>query len=334
MRDYLQECDDHAIALHVLHLHDYFVQHPDVYRPKPLDDGVFYPAKSRRGVTAPPDELYAPALSTPADEFIFHVLIAGSSEWVCGDRYTRVKARHLCIELVTQGMGELRVGQHKRFTLRPGDVFVLHPDERHTYRACSRTPFKKLYVALSASTPAQRAVLAATPLWHLSHLRLPPDDFRRVRELLEHIIALLREAGADAPMRCSIAAYELLVTLTRVARQQPGRQALDPRLQAVMAFVVEHISEPLGIHDLARVAGVSRDHLTRLFVKELGMRAHEWLVKLRMRFAAELLRKTHAPIYVIAAQAGYDNPYAFSRAFKQVAGMNPVTYRARGWKPR
>lgn len=332
MSDQTPGTDKHAIALRVLHLHDYFVQHPDVYLPKPLDDGVFYPAKARRGAATAPDEFYA-AL-TPGDDLILHVDMAGSSEWVCGDRYTRVKARNLCIELVTQGRGELRVGEHKRFALQPDDVFVLHPGERHTYRACSRTPFKKLYVSLSASTPTQRAVLSATPLWQLSHLRLPPDAARRVRELIEHIIALLREAGADAATRCSIAAYELLVTLTRVARQQPGPQTLDPRLQAVMEFAIQHLSEPLSINDLARVAGVSPDYLTRLFVKGLGMRTHEWLVKLRMRFAAELLRKTHAPIHEIAAQAGYDNPYTFSRAFKQVAGISPLEYRARGWKQR
>ncbi len=325
---------DHTAALRVLHLHEYYVQHPNVGFPDLAGDGRFLPAKARRSAAATPDEFYRCPMPAPADDLLVDVVLAGSSEWECGDRYTRAKSRGFAIELVTQGQGELRIGRQKCVVLKPGDVFILHPGERHTYRACSRVPFKKLFVALSVDTPMQRETLALTPLWQCSHLRLPPATARQVREIMEQIVAVLRAAGDDAPLRASLAAYELLVVLLRAARQQPGATQLDPRVEAVMSFVINHISNPLSIRDLARVAAVSPDHLNRLFAKAVGMRAHQWLINLRMRFAAELLVKTRAPVQTIAAQAGYDNPYAFSRAFKQVAGMTPMAYRTRAWHGR
>lgn len=319
-------------ATRLLHAHEYSVQHPHVWFPDVRQSGRFVPGAAQRASSTPPDEYYIVAAPKPLDNLMFSVELAGRSEWEYGDGYSRTHAHGFAIELVTHGQGELRVGRRTPIVLKPGDVFILHPGERHAYFARSHTPFRKVYVALSAATAMQRKALMLTPLAQRSHLSLPPATARQVREIIERIIGLLREGSEDAPLRASIATYELITVLLHAEQQTHGTPRLDPRVEGAMSYVINHISEPLSVTTLARVADVSPDHLNRLFVKAVGMRAHEWLINLRMRFAAELLHKTRVPVNVIAAQAGYDNAYVFTRAFKHVAGLTPTDYRMRVWR--
>ncbi|MCX7848257.1 MAG: AraC family transcriptional regulator [bacterium] len=318
----------------ILHPSDYHVQHPNVYFPDTAREGYFLPAKARRNLSRPPDEYYSLPRLGPHSGLLFNVLHAGTSHWEYGDRYTRVRSSGFAIELVTHGRGELRVGRYKRYILRPGDVFILHPDERHSYRACSRSPFQKMYVTLAIDSPMHRAILAATPLWEQSYLPLPPPGAGRAQALIERVIAIVRAGGADAALQASLTVCELITLLLQEVHTHSEAPSLDPRLHAVMTHAIDHLHERLSMTDLAKVAGVSAGHLNRLFMKDVGMRAHEWLLKLRMRYASELLHKTHLPIHHIAEQVGYDNAYTFSRAFKHVAGMAPVTYRRRVWQAR
>ena len=47
----------------------------------------------------------------------------------------------------------------------------------------------------------------------------------------------------------------------------------------------------------------------------------------RMRYAAELLRRSDESVLAIAGQLGYDNASKFARAFRQVMGVSPISER-------
>jgi AraC-like DNA-binding protein len=315
----------------LFHADDYFVLHPTIYVPDARTHGTFVPGAARRDPTGAPDEIYAHRSLIPNTTILFEVVMAGRSEWLMGDRFTRRCSQGFSIELVTHGQGELVVGR-KRFSLQPGDVFILHPGEQHVYRACSAEPFCKLFLALEVNAPVHRQALALFDLQSVSHVRLSPANVAHLASALDRVVAALRDAPADGQQIASLATYEAIMLVTRAVHKQEQTRALAHQVELVVRYVLHHLHEPLKITSLARVAGTSPDYLNRLFVKYLGMRAHEWLLKLRMRVASELLSKSSSKIHDVAEQVGYDNPYAFSRAFTHVAGITPKTFRRRAWK--
>lgn len=328
------EHDRSAAAItKVFHADDYFVLHPTIYMPDARTHGTFVPGAARRDPTGAPDEIYAHRSLIPNTTILFEVLMAGRSEWLMGDRFIRRRSQGFSIELVTQGRGELTVGR-KRFILQPGDVFILHAGEQHVYRACSQEPFCKLFVSLDINAPVHQQALALLDLQNVSHVRLDPANVEHVAAAFERIIAALRDTPADGQQIASLATYEAIMFITHALHKQEQTQALVHQLELVVRYVLNHLHEPLKITSLARVAGTSPDYLNRLFVKYLGMRAHEWLLKLRMRVASELLAKSSSKIHEVAEQVGYDNPYAFTRAFTHVAGVTPKAFRRRAWKTR
>ena len=109
---------------------------------------------------------------------------------------------------------------------------------------------------------------------------------------------------------------------------QPYRS--DDRLWHLWAEVDADVARPWTLEDLGRVACLSGEHLRRLTRKQFGRSPMEHVTWLRMRKAAALLASTPHKIETIGRAVGYENPFAFSTAFKRCTGKSPSEYRQSG----
>jgi AraC-like DNA-binding protein len=91
----------------------------------------------------------------------------------------------------------------------------------------------------------------------------------------------------------------------------------------------KNLSRPWTRDDLARLAGVSCEHLRRLCRDSLGRSPIQQLTILRVQYAAHQLATTSVKLEAIAHSVGYRNPFAFSNVFKKVTGVRPSSFRAR-----
>lgn len=80
---------------------------------------------------------------------------------------------------------------------------------------------------------------------------------------------------------------------------------------------------------LARSCGVSRTVLAERFTHLLEQPPMQYLTRWRLQIAAQLLKARDKPVKVVAAEAGYESEFAFSRAFKRVFGLPPADWRRR-----
>jgi len=79
---------------------------------------------------------------------------------------------------------------------------------------------------------------------------------------------------------------------------------------------------------LARLAGLSPYHFLRTFTRTTGVTPHQWLLRARLRDAAERLLTSRRPITEIALDAGFDDLSNFIRSFRAEFGAAPRRYRA------
>ena len=84
------------------------------------------------------------------------------------------------------------------------------------------------------------------------------------------------------------------------------------------------------MEDLARAAGYSRFHFSRLFVSSQGITPAAYVADLRIRAAAALLHDSTLPIATVAARCGFNDATYFSRAFRQAVGVSPGEFRSSG----
>lgn len=103
----------------------------------------------------------------------------------------------------------------------------------------------------------------------------------------------------------------------------------QPKLAEVTQLMEANIEEPIGLQELATLAGISRRQLERLFLKHLECTPSRYYMKLRLQRARRLLTQTATPIVEIAALCGFVSAAHFSRCYRKYIGVAPRYQRAR-----
>ncbi|MDT0344908.1 substrate-binding domain-containing protein [Streptomyces litchfieldiae] len=106
-------------------------------------------------------------------------------------------------------------------------------------------------------------------------------------------------------------------------------RAADPApVRHALAYIEQHYRHRLTRWQIAQAAGVSEDHLGRLFHRELGLTLWEYLTRLRIKRAKERLQHTDDSVQTVARAVGFHDRAYFSRVFRRVTGVAPHAYRA------
>lgn len=107
-----------------------------------------------------------------------------------------------------------------------------------------------------------------------------------------------------------------------------GMGLRPPQVQRVTEYMRTHLDEAIGLQELADLLELSRFHFCTSFHKATGFTPHQWLVRIRMERARELLANSRLTITEIALAVGYQTPSSFAHAFRVAIGITPTGYRA------
>ena len=107
----------------------------------------------------------------------------------------------------------------------------------------------------------------------------------------------------------------------------------EPRLVGLWNAVRQDLAGDWTLHEMARHANTSEEHLRRLCQKSLGRSPGKQLASMRIAQAAHRLATTGDKINAVARAVGYANPFAFSNTFKRLTGFRPSDYRSRPRQP-
>lgn len=120
--------------------------------------------------------------------------------------------------------------------------------------------------------------------------------------------------------------------MATVSLPAPSAAPLAPHqvaaLQRALRYVDEHLSHPLRVTELAKVACVSRFHLVRLFRSGTGSSPQRYVRRRRIERACQLLPVARLPMSSLAQQLGFFDQSHFVRSFRAETGCSPGQYLA------
>lgn len=158
------------------------------------------------------------------------------------------------------------------------------------------------------------------------------NDFPLVREAL-------RLGAVDYLMKSEASPKTAGAFLERIAAHLESRELTKMQQNAneipqgplpvrkAIQFIQSNFAKGISLADVAAQAGVSKSYLCRVFPEYTGEHFTNYLNRLRIERAMELLWFTSDHIYEIAAQVGFWNSRYFSKVFHDMTGMTPAEYR-------
>ncbi len=96
----------------------------------------------------------------------------------------------------------------------------------------------------------------------------------------------------------------------------------------VLRRLETRFAEQHTIADLARMARISPYHFLRTFKQVTGVTPHQWLLRTRLRAAAQRLLASRARVTDIALDVGFEDLSNFVRSFRAEFGVSPRAYRS------
>ena len=114
--------------------------------------------------------------------------------------------------------------------------------------------------------------------------------------------------------------------LAGISRDAPALSRPGPvsaALSVTLAYIDDHLDQPLRVPDLAAQQACRRSSSTRESGLLFGLSAGQYLSRLRIGRACDRLRHSGAPLSELALECGYADQAAFTRQFRNSSGLTP-----------
>ena len=95
----------------------------------------------------------------------------------------------------------------------------------------------------------------------------------------------------------------------------------------MVAYIEEHLAEPISLATLAQLARLSPYHFSRVFKQSFGRPPHRYHTSRRIERAKALLAKPAQSVTEIGFTMGFSEASSFTAAFRRETGLTPSSYR-------
>jgi len=243
---------------------------------------------------------------------------------VCGPRMQQ----DYQLVIVHSGSLELRL-DGKKIPVGPGHAILLSPGHKEHFLFSRDTETNHGWCAVDPSAVPAR-------MRRLFRSTTAPAPFT------SHLATLLK-LGKTAPVSspgneslednyCFGLGLALLSGFAfQVHAGQKVKNPGDEALERMDEFISREYAQPLQLANLAAAAGVSRQHLMKLFRDRGWPTPTQYLYEKRLETALDWLSHTGLSVEEIGFRCGFANAFHFSRKFSQAYGKSPRAWRAQAW---
>jgi AraC family transcriptional regulator len=99
--------------------------------------------------------------------------------------------------------------------------------------------------------------------------------------------------------------------------------------RCIQGYVAAHLQSKISLRDLAKVICFSRSKFNRIFKRSFGCTPGEYVRRMRILRAQNLMTLSNDLLCQVAAECGYADEPHFNRCFRKMVGESPAIWRAR-----
>ncbi len=211
-----------------------------------------------------------------------------------------------------------------RQQIHQGEVVLINPGEIHSGYALDDTGWQYRTFYPGATMMRQLAQEMTGKDWQMLSLRSPlvrdaqlAQQLTTLHQAMEHSKTRLLK---DTLLR---EAMSLLISKYATNQARNLLQTPDNRAVAIAQdYIQTYYADDMSLDDIARQAGLSPYHLSRIFKESLGLPPHKYLIQIRVQRAKHLLM-SGISIGDVALQVGFADQSHLTKWFKRIVGVPP-----------
>lgn len=142
-------------------------------------------------------------------------------------------------------------------------------------------------------------------------------------------IPVVARQEIDTLVKLLLSIAERLASETKL-HPQPALVIDSPVVFKAKQFIEHNLMKPLTVTMVSRAAGVSETYFSKVFKRATDVPFTEYVTRLRIKSARELLLTTNLNVSEIAFECGFESISHFNRSFKRLTTFSPKTYRQSG----
>jgi AraC-like DNA-binding protein len=247
----------------------------------------------------------------------------------CGVEQTRSdyaidrKTMPFClVEFVAQGRGELMLAGRKH-ALQPGVAYAYAAHMHHVITSDPQRPMLKYFLGFVGGEAEKLLSTTRLGSWAPVHV----SAMHEVVELFELVLRSASEVGDDAQRLCDALVPVVLMKVEQASLG--GGRAREQGLEAyerVRRYIEKNFLKLHTVEDAARACRLTPAYVSRLFRRFSRVGAHQFLTRLKIDRAADLLIYRRLLVKQVAVEVGYVDAFHFSRVFKRTYGVSPELF--------
>ncbi|MFD0713919.1 AraC family transcriptional regulator [Paenibacillus sp. GCM10027626] len=260
------------------------------------------------------------------------VLFSGNARPVPTHQIGPAVHNYFLVHTVVSGLGTFEIND-TLYHCQAGDTFFIFPDALFTYAADKHDPWHYRWVAFKGPI--------ALPL--LNSLGISADnpvirikDIPTITRLYRNIqLALKRSSSAELAdlesgglLRVMLKQFGLENAGHLASQISGGITDIERQINQAIKWLSLQYAQPISIESLSRSLGYHRTHLSKMFKQATGYSPMQFLLKVRMERAGELLQHNlRLSVDHVASSVGYADALYFSKQFRKWFGYSPTEYR-------
>ncbi|GAB3026656.1 AraC family transcriptional regulator [Niabella terrae] len=222
------------------------------------------------------------------------------------------------------GMYEL---EGQRYTIGPNEFFILPQNVEHAYASAEHDPWSIYWIHFGGlGLPALNRLHTVRAHFEPRYVKDNGDIIATFNKMYQTLELGYSQDHLMFANWCLSQFLSLFVFNSRhyTTVEQTKPDCVD---QAIL-YMQEHITDMLTLKDISNYSNYSVSRFSNLFKQKTGYAPMDYFMQMKIQLACQQLDFTDKSIKEIALTLGFDDPYYFSKRFKQVTGMPPVKYRS------
>jgi len=259
---------------------------------------------------------------------VANLRVVGKEEIKLGDTYNwhglkRKDIDTYVFQYTLSGFGMIEINGG-RYSVKPGEAFIVEVPSNHRYYFPQESD-KWEFIFLTLEGNEASKCWKYIEVENGSILKVPPDS--KLIELLFEIYQNTKEQKITDAYYASSKAYQFIMEMYRFARNIEEVENFSIQITKALSFIQSNYHEPITLDDIADAAGYSRFYFIKQFKRKLKMPPMQYLMKIRIQKAVELLRSTNSSVSDIAYKVGFSNANYFNKVFRKTIGVSAGAFR-------